>query len=188
MPTSPPPASRAGGGLFVDPVLGLKDALAGLPTRPVLYLSAIVLVLGLGYHFGTTYQSCTSHAQLRENLHAAIKSSADGTVPGPVRLAQITDFPWERADILVNYKPEGSTTNCPFQWDWSREQREALIARELLTVIVFLQGGRLVNYLELRRDWTDFAEVQNPYSPETAVFKVSPSPNDPYAFILSPAS
>jgi hypothetical protein len=165
----------------------LKEALAGLPTRPVLYLSSIVLVLGLGYHFTTTYQSCRSHAELRESLHAAIKASADGTVPGPVRLSRITDFPWDRADVLVNYKPGGSTTNCPFQWDWPRETREDLIARDLLTVIVFLQGGKLVNYLEYRRDWADFVDVENPYTAETAVFDVSPSPNDPYAFILSPS-
>jgi len=56
----------------------------------------------------------------------------------------------------------------------------------LLTVIVFLEGDRLVNYLEYRRDWADFAGLKNPYTPETAVFTVSSSPNDPYRFILSP--
>jgi hypothetical protein len=162
----------------------LKDALAGLPTRPVLYLSSIVLVLGLGYHFITTYQSCRSHAELREGLRAAIEASADGTV----RLSRITDFPWDRADILVNYKPGGSTSNCPFQWDWSRETREHLIAGDLLTVIVFVKDGKLVNYLEYRRDRADFVDVKNPYTPETAVFKVTPSPTNPYIVILSPST
>jgi hypothetical protein len=162
----------------------LKDALAGLPTRPVLYLSSVVLVLGLGYHFFTTYQSCSSHADLREDLRAAIEASAGGTV----QLSQITNFPWDRADILVNYKPGGSPSDCPFQWDWSRETREKLIADDLLTVIVFLRAGKLVNYLEYRRDRADFVDVKNPNTPETAVFDVSRSPSDPYAYVLSPGS
>jgi len=164
----------------------LKDALAGLPTRPVLYLSLTVLVLGLGYHFLTTYQSCNSHAELRGSLRAAIQSSADSAVP--VQLARITEFPWDRADILVNYKPGGATSNCPFQWDWSRDTRDKLIAGNLLTVIVFLRDGKLVNYLEYRRDWAEFVHVKNPYSPEEAAFRVTPSPTNPEGFILTPVT
>jgi hypothetical protein len=162
----------------------LKDALAGLPTRPVLYLSLTVLVLALGYHFATTYQSCRSHADLRQALGAAIEVSADGTAP--VQLSAITDFAWDRADILVNYKPSGSIADCPFQWDWSRDTRAKLIAGDLLTVILFVQGGKLVNYLEYRRDRADFVDVKNPYTPETAVFRATSSPNDPDRFTLSP--
>ncbi len=162
----------------------LKDALAGLPTRPVLYISLTVIVLGLGYYFLTTYQSCRSHAELRESLRVAIKASAEDTVP--VQLSRLTDFVWDRADILVNYKPSGATTDCPFQWDWSRDTRDKLIAGDLLTVIVFLRDGKLVNYLEYRRDWAEFVHVKNPYSPEEAAFRVTPSPTTPDGFILTP--
>ena len=162
----------------------LRDALAGLPTRPVVYLSLAVLVLGLGYHFLTTYQSCSSHAQLRESLRAAIKASAGGT--GRVELARIAEFPWDRADILVNYKPSGASTDCPFQWDWSREKRDRLIAGDLLTVIVFLRDGKMVNYLEYRGDRADFVDVKNPYSPQTAIFSVEPSLHNPNGYRLTP--
>ena len=162
----------------------LKDALAGLPTRPVLYLSLTVLVLGLGYHFLTTYQSCNSRAELRGSLRAAIQASADSAAP--VQLARITEFPWDRADILVNYKPSGATTDCPFQWDWSRDTRDKLIAGDLLTVIVFLRDGKLVNYLEYRRDRAEFVHVKNPYSPDEAAFRVTPSPINADGFILTP--
>lgn len=165
--------------------VSMKDALAGMPTRPVMYLSLGVLLLGLGYHFLTTYQGCRSHAELRESLRAAIHKGAAGD--GPVQLSRVTDFPWDRADIFVNYKPEGSTTDCPFGWDWSRDEREKLITAGLLTVIVFLKDDRLVNYLEYQRDQADFADVENPYTPETAVFEVTPSPTDPNRLILSPA-
>jgi len=164
----------------------LKGALAGMPTRPVLYIALPVLLLGLGYHLFTTYQSCRTHAELRESLHAAIKASADGGDPGPVRFADITDFVWERADILVNYKPSGASTDCPFDWDWSQEKRDELIARDLLTVIVFIADNKLINYLEYSRDRADFVGVKNPYTPETAIFSVSPSPDGSYKYILSP--
>jgi len=163
----------------------LKDALAGMPTRPVLYLSLTVLVAVLGYHFFTTYQSCRSHGEIREALGAAIDASAGADAP--LRLSQITDFVWDRADILVNYKPEGSTTDCPFGWDWSREQREKLIAEDLLTVIVFLKDGTLVNYVEYPRDHADFAGVANPYTPQTANFSVTPSQTNTPRYILTRA-
>lgn len=164
----------------------LKDALAGLPTRPVLYISIVVIVLGLGYHFFSIYRECRSHAELREVLRTAIEASADGAVP--VKLRQVTDFVWDRAEILVNYKPGGSSIDCPFQWDWSRNMREKLIAADLLTVVVFVRNGKLANYLEYRRDWAEFVNVKNPYTPDTAVFRVAPSPTNPGAYILTPAS
>lgn len=163
----------------------LKDALAGLPTRPVMFVAVIVLVIGLGYHFTTTYRSCRHHAELRGALGAAIDAGARGA--GPVRLSALTAFDWDRADVLVNYKPSGSVADCPFQWDWSRETREKLIADDLLTVIVFLRKGRVVSYVEYRRDRAEFIDVKNPYTPESAVFSVSSSPKDAHAFILSPA-
>jgi hypothetical protein len=121
---------------------------------------------------------------LRESLRTAIEASAGGT--GPVELARITEFPWDRADILVNYKPSGTTTDCPFQWDWSRETRDRLIAGDLLTVIVFLRDDKMMNYLEYRGDLADFVDVKNPYSPQTAIFSVEASPHNPNGYSLTP--
>jgi hypothetical protein len=163
----------------------IQDSFAGLSTRPVLIFALPILILGAGWHFFATYQSCNGHAELRARLGSAIAASAEsGTL---VEIARITDFPWERADILVNYKPEGATDNCPFGWDWSRAEREKLIAEDLLTVIVFLNGGRLVDYLEYPRDHADFAGVANPYTPQTAIFSVTSSQTNPPRYILTHA-
>ena len=163
----------------------LKAALAGFPTRPALYLSLAVLVFGFGYHFLTTYQSCRGHAVLRETLWRAVDSAASEN--DPLRLAKVTGFPWDRAEILVNYKPGGRPGDCPFQWDWSREEREALIAADGLTVIVFVRNGKLVDYLEIRRDRVEFVAVRNPYTPETAIFRVTPSAENRGQFLLTPS-
>jgi len=163
----------------------LKDALAGFPTRPAVYLSLVVLVFGFGYHFATTYQSCRGHAALRETLWRAVESAADGS--DSLRLARVTEFPWDRAEILVDYKPGGRPGDCPFQWDWSREEREELIAADGLTVIVFVRNGKLVDYLETRRDRVEFVGVANPYTPETAVFRVTPSAKKSEGYVLTPS-
>ena len=65
--------------------------------------------------------------------------------------------------------------------------------RAAVVAIAELVGGglgrdeRLVDYLEYRRDRAEFSDVNNPYTPETAVFLVSTSPNDPQTPILSSA-
>lgn len=163
----------------------LRQALAGFPTRPALYLAVAVVVVALGYHFATTYRTCSAHAALRDDLRRAIAASAAGG--GPVRLAAVTGFDWDRADILVDYKPTGRVADCPFQWDWSGERRRELIAKGLLTVVVFARDGKLVDYLEYRRDRAEFADIRNPYTPDTAVFDAAPSRDAPGTMILKPA-
>ena len=162
----------------------LRQALAGLPTRPAVYLSAAVLLLGLAYHFATTYQSCHNHAALRAALSAAVASSAAQKTP--LRLAQITGFRWDKAEILINYKPAGASTDCPFEWDWSRETRERLISRDLLTVIVFLRDGKLVNYVETRSDRVRFDDIEDSYTPAMAVFRAARSRSDPEQYLVTP--
>ena len=161
---------------------------AGLPTRPVYYLALVLFVLAASYYYGTAYRDCTAHATLRDRVGAVIERSGGANTSNSFRLSAITDFAWDRADILVNFKPDGTTADCPFGWDWSREKRDALVADDLLTVVVFSQSGNIVNYLEYRRDWADFLDVANPYTPSTAVFKVRRSPTDPPTFILTPQS
>ena len=161
---------------------------AGLPTRPIFYLAVAVFGLVLAYRYGTTYRDCAAHAALREDLHAAIQAGDEGDPRARLHLSSITDFPWDRAEIIVNYKPPGATTDCPFGWDWSQAERDALVADDLLTVIVLLRDGKLVNYIEYRRDWAEFLQVHNPYTPETAVFQVQRSSTNPFAFILTPTS
>lgn len=162
----------------------LQNALAGLPTRPVFYIALPVMLLGVGYHLFTTWESCTRHAAMRETLRTAAVSGARDS--RPVRLSSVTDFEWDRVEVLVDYEPEGASTDCPFGWDWSREHRERLIAADRLTVIVFLKDGRLVDYVEVSRDEVDFAGIDNPYTPESALFAAAPSPQDPYRLLLTP--
>jgi hypothetical protein len=161
---------------------------AGLPTKPIFYLALAIFAGILSYHYGSTYQRCTSQAELRAKLRAAIQAQDQLAMPKRVHLSRITDFEWDRADVLVNYKPDGATANCPFGWDWSRAERAALVAEDLLTVIVFSSGGKIRHYIEYRRDWADFVQIQNPYTPKTAVFQVRRSPTNEFDVVLTPVA
>ena len=144
---------------------------ASLPNpRPILVIAPALIVLALAYHFGTTYQSCSHHRQYRERLRTGIESAASRSTY--LRLAEIADFQWSTATILVNYKPDARTTDCPFGWDWSAAERAEIVADDLLTLIVFSRRGRVVDHMEYRADWAVFPDSGKPYDRNTAIFEV----------------
>lgn len=97
---------------------------ASLPNpKLTVVIAPTLIILGLAYLFGSTYQLCSFHRELREQLRAGIESAASRS--SPMRLAEIADFQWDSATILVNYKPDARTTDCPFGWDWSEAERAA---------------------------------------------------------------
>ena len=165
----------------------LKRLFAGLPTKPIYYLALAVFPLAVLYHYGTIYSDCTGHAGLRAAFLSALRAPAESGAPARLHLAGLTDFDWDAATIVVNYQPTGGTTDCPFGWDWSEEQRDDLIRSELLTIIVFKNRGEIVNYLEYNRYRAEFIEVDNPYTPETAVFEIRQTPTDRSEILLVPA-
>jgi hypothetical protein len=144
---------------------------ANLPNpRPILVIAPVLIVLALAYHFGTSYRSCSYQRDFRERLRAGIETAAPP--PGVMRLADFADFQWDAATILVNYKPDNRTTDCPFGWDWSEAERARLVAEDLLTLIVFSRDGRIVGHVEYRADWAGFPDSRAPYDRESASFEV----------------
>lgn len=148
----------------------IHRALGSISPRPVLVVAPALIVLGISYHFGSQYRTCTGHAGLRQSLTDALQAASVDPARARVHLADIAKFDWDEARIQVNFKPDLRTPDCPFGWDWSRAEREALVEQDLLTVIAFARDGRIVDYLEYRRDWADFKDISNPYTQETAVF------------------
>ncbi len=165
----------------------VKRLFAGLPTRPIYYLALTVFALVFLYYYGTAYKDCTDHAELRAAFLAAIQAPSESAAPTRLHLARLTDFEWDTANVVVNYHPSGATADCPFGWDWSEQQRDDLIRSGLLTIIVFLHRGKIVNYIEYNRYRAEFVGIENPYTPKTAVFKVQRLPTDRSEFLLSPS-
>lgn len=102
------------------------------------------------------------------------------------RLADFTDFVWNKVRIVTSVKPGTISQSCPLDWNWSSGEREQLLNSGLLTAIIFGYQGKVVRYLELRNDQLDFGGISATLSPESAVFDISlgTRPDDPVILTL----
>jgi hypothetical protein len=93
-------------------------------------------------------------------------------------LTDLIDFEWDKVQIFNDIKPGGNSPGCLFGWDWSDSEREKIIDAGLMTVLVFANKGRLVEYIEFRADQLDIKEQAESLTPNNANFHVLREPND----------
>ncbi len=147
----------------------IKNALSVMPTRPILYIVPVIVILVMSFYYGDMYARCTANKQFRAALNELL--AAPGT-SGQFRLTDVTDFGWDRVRVVTDFKPEASGGECPLEWNWPRGERDSLIASGLLTVLIFVRRGAIVNYLELRDDEVAFQGADSSLSPQAAVFAI----------------
>jgi len=148
----------------------IRNALSVLPTRPILYIVPIIVVLVMSFYYGDIYAKCSNNKQFRTSLNELLGS---GDRPRQFRLMDFADFTWDRVRIVTDFKPEGKSVECPLGWNWSNEERDSLISSGLLTVLIFVQQGIIVDVLELRGDEVAFRGTDNSsLTPQAAVFSV----------------
>ncbi len=151
----------------------IKDALSVLPTRPVVYLVPVIVVLVMSFYYWDIYSRCTNNKQFRTSLNELLHSV---DAPVPFRLMDFTNFSWDRVRVVENFKPEKRNVECPLGWNWSSSERDSLIASGLLTVLIFVQEGIIVKYLELRSDEVAFRGADSSLTLESAVFNIGTNP------------
>lgn len=153
----------------------IRSVLSVLPTRPVLYIVPALVVVVMFLYYWDLHDKCSGNKQFRtafnQYLHAPNR-------PGQIRLADFTDFGWDKVRIVVNFKPERRNIECPFGWNWKSGERESLIASNLLSVLIFAYEGVIVRYYELRSDQVVFRDVNQSLTPAMAVFDVSEIQSD----------
>jgi hypothetical protein len=152
----------------------IKDALAVMPARPIVYLVPVIVIVVMSFYYGDIYSKCTGNRQFRVSLNELL-ATVDAS--GQFRLTDATRFAWDRVRIVTDFKPEASGAECSFDWNWPRGERDSLIASGLLTVLVFVHRGAIVNYLELRHDEVAFHGADSSLSPNAAVFSVGANPD-----------
>jgi len=148
----------------------IKDALSSLPARPALFIAPLLVVVVLSLYYRDQYSKCEDIRQSRSALNAMLRSIDSGE---RFRLADFTEFAWNRVKIAPRIKPGTISDQCPFDWDWDSGERESLLASGDLTAIVFGHQGKVVKYLELRDDEISFRGVEAELTPESAVFELS---------------
>ncbi|MDH3635515.1 MAG: hypothetical protein OES20_12530 [Gammaproteobacteria bacterium] len=152
----------------------IKNALSVMPTRPIVYIVPAIVILVMSFYYGDIYAKCRGNKQFRASLNELLVAT---DVSGQFRLADATDFGWDRVRVVTNFKPEASGSECPFDWNWPRGERDSLIASGLLTVLIFVRRGAIVNYQELRDDEVAFHGADASLSPQAAVFSIGANPD-----------
>ena len=151
----------------------IRNALSVLPTRPVLYIVPVIVVMVMSFYYWDIYTKCANNKQFRTSLNESLHSAA---APVPFKLADFTDFYWDRVRVVENFKPKKRNVECPLGWNWASGERESLMATGLLTVLIFVQEGVIIQYLELRSDEVAFRGADSSITPETAVFNIGTNP------------
>lgn len=147
----------------------IKNALSVMPTRPIMYIVPLIVILVMSFYYGDMYTKCTGNKQFRASLNELLATT---DASGKFRLMDATDFGWDRVRVVTDFKPEASGSECPFDWNWPRGERDSLIASGLLTVLIFVRRGAIVSYQELRHDEVAFHGADASLSPYAAVFSI----------------
>ncbi|MCP4765739.1 MAG: hypothetical protein GY875_05650 [Gammaproteobacteria bacterium] len=147
----------------------IRDALSVIPSRPVVFVVPVIVVLVMSWYYWDMYSKCTDiklfRASLNEELHSL-------QTPAHFRLADFTGFSWDHVRIVEQFDPEIKSSECPLGWNWASGERDSLIASGLLTIMIFLHKGIIVEYLEIRSDEVAFRGAEASLSPQTAVFNI----------------
>lgn len=135
----------------------IRESLNQLPSWPG-FVIATAVAIGLGgWYYGTAYARCSALEQDRARLKAAIKAAAS-TPDAMLDLASTIPGDWNEVRIVQGHRPAADQRplDCPFGWDFSAEERQALIDRGDYTLIGFFRNGEFQRYIEFRRDWAQF--------------------------------
>ncbi|TNF91012.1 MAG: hypothetical protein JSU67_18260 [Gammaproteobacteria bacterium] len=147
----------------------IKDALSALPAKPALFIAPVLIVLVLSLYYRDRYQQCVdiknTRAEIKQHLHSL-------GLPAQFRLADFTNFAWNKVRIVARVKPGTVSASCPLDWNWASGERDELLESGLLTVMIFGQQGQIVRYMELRGDELEFHVPKDNLTPEQAVFDV----------------
>lgn len=147
----------------------IRDALSVLPTRPVLYIVPVIVVVVLSLYYWDEYRKCTNIKQFRTSLTKTLHSM---DASEKFRLIDFTDFIWDKVRIVADVESGERNAECPFGWNWADGERESLMASRLLTVLMFGHKESIVGYIELRSDEVAFRGAGSSLTPETAVFSI----------------
>lgn len=151
----------------------IRDALAVLPTKPVLVIAPLIIVLVLAFYYRDRHSKCTEMKQFRSALY---ESLATATAGSRLRLADYTDFDWDRVRIVTGFVPRERGSVCPFGWNWPDGERAALIEAGALTALIFGLGNQIAAYRELDDGDVAIRGVTSLLSPQTAIFKLTRDP------------
>jgi len=151
----------------------IRDALSALPARPAVVAAPLIVIVVLSLYYWDRRDKCIDIRQARESLYRQLISMPPGS---RFRLADFTDFDWNRVRVVASVAPGTISDECHLDWNWAAGERESLIETGELSTLIFGHRGRVVGYYELRRDEIAFDEIDGQLTPDTAIFDITRAP------------
>ena len=151
--------------------MSIRDAINQLPSWPGFVLGAIAIVGIGGWYYGTTFMKCVEVREGRELLRDAIDRAAAAGTP-VLDLANAVPGDWDEVRIVQAHNPGQTPLNCPFGWDMTWRERQALVDAGQYTVIGFFSAGQFDRYIEYRSDWAVFIDPPSSLVRSAAQFSV----------------
>ena len=145
-----------------------------------------MVVLVLVVYYWSLKNECTGRADLRQYFKQQVQQAADSD--GILKLTDVATFPWQQVKGYTAFEPKHQAKNCPFEWNWSNQQRQQIIDAGQLSVLLFIHEGAVANYIEFRSEDIKIDDFGKNLTPETALFKVQhvPMTNQAYRLFLLP--
>ncbi len=142
--------------------------LEGYPSKPAVVVAIILTIGVMSYYYYDLNRTCIGNDTSRSLLFSLVEKNQSNKI----HLVNAIDFKWDNARIIVDYKTEGKSLDCPFGWGWSQEYRQELMSKGMLNMIVFTWKGVVISYLDLDRSMLDFELRETLLTPDKAVFLV----------------
>jgi hypothetical protein len=161
----------------------MKAALSSLPAKPGVVIAIGLVIAVTAIYYFNNYRICSGHAEQRARFLTAVVQAADGATI--LTLSDITSFEWTEVSIVTDIELQGRKIECPLGWDWSWDERLAMVRARELAILVFSTTGLVVDFLDVRRDSADFSEMPALYTPDTARFTVTRVAGDNELFELT---
>ena len=148
----------------------IRDALSVLPAKPAVLAAPVIVIVVLSLYYLDLRDRCNGIRDFRQALVEHLHALGPGT---RFRVAEFTDFEWNRIRIVASVSPGTVADECLFDWNWASGERDSLIEAGNLSALIFGLKGKVVGYLELRRDQVAFDAIEEQLTPESAVFEVA---------------
>jgi hypothetical protein len=163
----------------------IRDALSQVPSKPGFAIALLVALALGGWYLISSWTTCSGLRADRQRLLEAVEAAGQGS--GILDLATAFPGPFDEVRIVQGHRlqPGERPYHCPFGWDLTADERNALIEKGDYTLIGLFSGGRFARYVEWRGDWARF-EGDVSRLPAAARLKVTRSGSGPY--ILAPVT
>jgi hypothetical protein len=138
-------------------------------SKPLLAFLVVALLGAAIFIFLSRQTEPSLAGQIADGIETAVSTNAT-----QINLADLTDFAWDNLYIFAPYTtPE--QINAALGFTWPEAASADITLHDDITLLIFVQNGRIVDHVEFPRAQGDFAAAAaaQPYTPERAIFDIA---------------